>query len=278
MGGRSPAPAYTGPQAAGAEPLVPTARGMLPLSQAAQLAQRYEMADLKTGELRQDITRAAAAQQKYQTDLAEAAAKDVAGKPKAQQATSSLLDATDRMESLGTKIRNDPSLWWTTGFMGSTSWPHASRDVKAVQSDINDLIGQVGNSVLQALRAQSATGSSGFGNTNETEINMVKNALAGLQDRTLSYEKYQENLDIVINAANRIRERTLGTWQQIYGEDFREPGGKKYTNPSDQETRPYPRQSQAELRAKALEEEKAANRAKFQVKKKEDDWKIERVD
>jgi hypothetical protein len=109
------------------------------------------------------------------------------------------------------------------------------------------------------MREASKAGASGLGGTSETEIAMLQSAIAGIKDPTITTEAYQENLKIIIDTTANIRDRLMGSWQETYGEDYKEPGGRT--------PRSYPTASPSwETQAKRPMDIRARNREMLQDK------------
>ena len=219
------------------------------IPQAEQTAVAWEIAGIPTGELRAAITRAAAPGQAAATKTATELAERQLKKPKERETTSALVEGLDRMEALAQKIHDNPALQYATGMWAqpgresahlSIPWTSEGSGIPLrfwgvtrpgsptadVERDMTTLSQQIGLSTLQALKQASSTGASGLGSTSEPEINMLKNAIAGIGDPYISKEKYQENLRIIMTSAERIRARMMGAWQETYGEPFREANGQ----------------------------------------------------
>jgi len=243
----APQPAVAAPPA-GAEPMVRTLAGWLPISKAEQLAQALELYKYPTGELRQAITRAAEAQQAGAKEKTLLDVRQEQAKPQARAATSQLLDRIESMQALATKIHdskylentvgenvdpaNDPRAFrlgiWGTGFAPASLWraKGVGSGERGVEADIRSLTKAVGLNALQALRESSKTGSSGLGSTSEGEISLLENSLTSLDDLTIPFRQYQQNLQTVLTVSKRIEDRIKSAWQETYGEPYREASGR----------------------------------------------------
>jgi len=175
--------------------------------------------------------------------------------PEARVVMSGVLDGLNRMEDLSEKLRNDKNLARVVGenvdpiddpnapkYPGTNiplaSWQRRSKAIGDpawdTRSNLMTLASQLGLSTLNALRQGQKTGATGLGSTSETEIQMLKAAISGIQDLRISYPQMLQNLQIIIDTTKNVRERLLGGWQENYGQPYHHPGGNEPTRyPTD---------------------------------------------
>lgn len=236
---------------AGAEPMVTIGNMSMPLRIARAYAGSAEEGGIKDSVWHKAIE---AAQAPLTTAANEQAKLDVARqeeKPKARQSTAALFDSVERMQSLAQKIHDSPNLKDVTGFWGdpdkdpraarlSFPWGGGSVSLRGVlgaggragqpsmdvATDMNSLVSQIGLATLRELKEAAKTGSSGLGGTSEQEILMLQRAISSIENPNITTEKYKENLQIIMTATERVKQRMAGAWKETYGEDFVPPGGQ----------------------------------------------------
>jgi len=145
---------------------------------------------------------------------------DIAAQDKAQAATLAIIKVKDTMERIGSFLEEAKPLirWGTTGNVGRvTSALFKSSDASKLNQWLDPVRRQQILTTLQEMRAMSATGASGLGNTNTAEIQALEQSVANLdpgnsdpQVLLTQIEEIKRNYDRVYKSLQKDEEYKKG--------------------------------------------------------------------
>ncbi|HGJ5864617.1 MAG TPA: phage DNA ejection protein [Arsenophonus nasoniae] len=165
-----------------------------------------ETDDLRRQELEQKIE---ANNQK----LNEAKEKKNQAQTQAKLALDNGVQQLDRLAQEAKAIRDNPSLWRTTGVPGRFyNFPGSVAD--DIDAQLESLRSQTGFAVLQAMRDASKTGGA-LGNVSNFEVQQLQANLGNISGKQ-STEAMRKNLDKIINYAEGAKKRVSDAFKRNY--------------------------------------------------------------
>ncbi|MDR5611157.1 MULTISPECIES: phage DNA ejection protein [unclassified Arsenophonus] len=165
-----------------------------------------ETDDLRRQELEQKI---AANNQK----LIDAKEKKTQAQTQAKLALDNSTQQLDRLVQEAKSIRDNPSLWRTTGIPGRFyNFPGSAAD--DLDAQLESLRSQSGFAVLQAMRDASKTGGA-LGNVSNFEVQQLQANLGNISGKQ-STEAMRKNLDKIIDYAQGAKKRVNDAFKRNY--------------------------------------------------------------
>ncbi|QBY44125.1 phage DNA ejection protein [Arsenophonus nasoniae] len=165
-----------------------------------------ETDDLRRQELEQKIE---ANKQK----LNEAKEKKNQTQTQAKLALDNGVQQLDRLAQEAKAIRDNPSLWRTTGVPGRFyNFPGSAAD--DIDAQLESLRSQTGFAVLQAMRDASKTGGA-LGNVSNFEVQQLQANLGNISGKQ-STEAMRKNLNKIINYAEGVKKRVSDAFKRNY--------------------------------------------------------------
>ena len=150
-------------------------------------------------------------------DRQELIAKRTAEMPKDLTSMEDMIAKTDATTDQAKAILNHPGLSAATGMEGVVAGRIPGTKAFDAAKLIDTLRNEVMLSQLQAFRAASANGSSGFGQLSNAEGETLRNAITNL-DRAQSETQFKQALNSVIKTNEAIKDRMRNGYQRLYGE------------------------------------------------------------
>lgn len=134
----------------------------------------------------------------------KAEGKSLEQKAMAQDTLDSAVEGIRRVDAITKDVSN-----WTVGAGSYMDWAPFT-DAKNFKADVKTLQSQLDLAVLQAAKAQSKTGATGFGALNSKELAVIQTAISNL-NTSLSPEKFKEKLDEVRAYFTKLQTKAQGT-------------------------------------------------------------------
>ncbi|MFS1564177.1 MAG: phage DNA ejection protein [Candidatus Arsenophonus phytopathogenicus] len=202
--------------------LAVTVRGQNISAQNAALDREIRKAELENKKLdRQaqnatdDLRKAALTQQiaANKQKINEANEKKNQSQTQAKLALDNGVQQLDRLAQEAKAIRDNPSLWRTTGVPGRFyNFPGSAAD--DIDAQLASLRSQTGFAVLQAMRDASKTGGA-LGNVSNFEVQQLQANLGNISGKQ-STEVMRKNLDKIINYAQGAKKRVNDAFKRNY--------------------------------------------------------------
>ena len=145
----------------------------------------------------------------------------VANKPKAQMQLSSYDDQTRLVSStIDDAIKNiNEEGRLVAGTMGSRLAGIYEPSTN-LQGQLDTVLSAVGTGKIQEMKAQSATGATGFGQLAVKELERIEANIGSLK-QAQSPEELKKRLNIIRDALNKYNENMKLGYKQTYGEEYR---------------------------------------------------------
>jgi hypothetical protein len=130
-------------------------------------------------------------------------------------------ESADRAIEAIDDVISSPKLGRVIGTIDSRT-PIFNDETAAVQSKIDNIKSRVVVDVLNALKANSANGSSGFGALSNQEASILQNAIAALNQATTEKD-FKEQLGVLKSFLNSTKTSVRQKYSDEYGEDYEPP-------------------------------------------------------
>lgn len=151
----------------------------------------------------------------------KAQAKEDTAKAKQEDLNSTLLDSATEGKGLVDKIRQQVG-WNTVGAGSALAWLPMT-DARKFASDVETLKSQLTMAAMNAAKAQSKTGATGFGALNSKELKVLQTQVADL-DPKLTPAQFNEKLNTIYSHFNKLEQKVTGGTQvadtQKYADDY----------------------------------------------------------
>ena len=135
--------------------------------------------------------------------------------PKAKGSYEKAIKSYDEILKLAKEIKDDPGLYQSTGLIGGRQ--EISPGARRIVSKLDTLESKTILGTMANLKELSKTGATGFGATNEREIDIMGRGVANIKNRKPGTEDYRKTVEDFIRQMEDSKRNVQNTFNDSYG-------------------------------------------------------------